>query len=448
MANRSSSNSKSSTQSRKIKLSRWQQHFVLDCFDAPLRIACTGISAGKSRALAWWLVMQMIRKPGCRCIAIAQTHKALKRVLIREIQIVLSLLKISYDYNKTEQELTLSNGSVVFGYSGESPEGMLGLSEIDILVCDEAAYLPEQAYQYASDRMRDGKYEPMVRLISSPQSMAAENWFSSVCKNHPDCVVRASALDNPFTSHKFKEGLKERYVEGSNIYRQQVLGEIFDFDIASQIVFRSDFVLSKQPNNLKGYWLGADFAGLGADSNAVVVIDSTGVVDYRKEVDLNTHQKVAQIYDMYTAFKPLSSMGDGTGGYGQGAIDLLGDKGVTMTSVNFAQKPFLEDAYPNARTEMYLELAKEIRGGFWVPDEIKTELLAIQVEINKRGQQSLLPKDLAKKMLGGCSPDLADALALAVYAKNHGGAVPGQAYTAEQAESVASLYMQYYNSSS
>jgi hypothetical protein len=119
-----------------------------------------------------------------------------------------------------------------------------------------------------------------------------------------------------------------------------------------------------------------------------------------------------------------------------------------MTSVNFAQKPFLEDAYPNARTEMYLELAKEIRGGFWVPEEIKTELLAIQVEINKRGQQSLLPKDLAKKMLGGCSPDLADALALAVYAKNHGGAVPGQGYTAEQAESVASLYMQYYNSSS
>lgn len=446
MASRSSSNSKSSTQSRKIKLSRWQQHFVLDGFDDPLRIACTGISAGKSRALAWWLVMQMIRKPGCRCIAIAQTHKALKRVLIREIQIVLSLLKIGYDYNKTEQELTLSNGSVVFGYSGESPEGMLGLSEIDILVCDEAAYLPEHAYQYASDRMRGGKYEPMVRLISSPQSMAAENWFSSVCKSHPDCVIRASAFDNPFTSKKFKNGLKDRYVEGSNIYRQQVLGEIFDFDIASQIVFRSDFVQMKQTPDVKNYWLGSDFAGLGADMNAVVVIDSAGVVDWVAKPDLSTQAKVSQIYDRYTTFKPLSMMGDATGGYGQGTIDILKDKQVTMQGVNFAQRAFNEDLYPNARTEMYLELAREIRNGFWVPDEIKVEILAMQVEINKKGQQSLLPKDLAKKALGGCSPDLADALALAVYAKNHGGSTPTSGYTAEQAAEIGSKYMNYFNS--
>ena len=440
-----SSNSRSSTQSRKIKLSRWQQHFVLDGFDDPLRIACTGVSAGKSRALAWWIVMQMVRKPGCRVIGIAQTHKALKRVLIREIQVVCNILHITYEYNKSEQELTFSNGSVFFGYSGENPEGMLGLSEIDILCIDEAAYIPEEAYQYASDRMRGGKYEPMVRLISSPQSMAAENWFSSICKNHPECVIRASALDNPFTSKKFKDGLKERYVEGSNIFRQQVLGEIFDFDIASQIVFRSDFVQVKRDRRSSKYWLGADFAGLGADSNAVVVIDDAGVVSWESKIELNTHQKVAQIYDKCVQYKPASSYGDATGGYGQSTIDLLKDKNVTLTGVNFAQKPFAEDMYPNARTELYLELAKEIRSGFWVPDEIRDELLAIQVEINKRGQQSLLPKELAKKILGH-SPDLADALALAVYAKNHGGATPDDGISDEKAMDIVNKYRNYFNS--
>lgn len=431
--------------SDKPKLSKWQEEFVgvksfRDHFNDDLRIACTGISAGKSRALAWWIIMQMVRCNGIRCIGIAQTHKALKRVLIRELQSVCTIKGLSYEYNKSEQEFSLDNGSVLFGYSGENPEAMLGLSEIDLLAVDEAAYIPEEAYQYASDRMRGGRYEPMTRLISSPQSMSAENWFSSLCKNHPDSVIHATALDNPFTSDKFKQGLKDRYVEGSNIYRQQVLGEIFDFDIASQIVMRSDFIAAKMVNpHRKGYWMGADFAGLGADENAVVVIDETGMVDWKKAPDLNTSQKVEQIAELWRNFKPICAYGDGTGGYGQGAMDLAETKDMKMTSINFAQKAYDEDDYPNARTEMYLELAKEIRNGFWVCEEVKNEVLAMQVEINKKGQRSLLPKELAKKILGH-SPDLADATALAVYAKNHGGAKADGGYSEEEARRVLDRY--------
>lgn len=386
--------------------------------------------------------MQLMEKPYARAIAIAQTHKALKRVLIREIQMVCTILRVPYEYNKTEQELTFSNGSVIFGYSAENPEAMLGLSEIDFLVVDEAAYTPRECFDYAADRMRGGRYEPMIRLISSPQSMAAENWFSEICKTHPNAVVRASALDNPFTSKKFKKNLKERYVVGSNIYRQQVLGEIFDFDIASQIVMRADFIVQKLPPTKKGHWLGADFAGLGADSNAVVIIDQTGMVDWREASDLNTNQKADQIFTAYQDFHPIACCGDSTGGYGQGAIDLLANKNILVEGVNFAQKATDDNIYPNVRTQMYLELAKAIRNGFWVTDEVKQQLLAHQVTIDNRGRQSLLPKDLVKKQLGGKSPDMADAVALAVYAMNHGGATSGS-YTADKARDIGSKYLQY-----
>ena len=442
---RSNSTSKSSTK-KKDGLSPWQADFIglrefpdghcepNENFDADIRIACTGVSAGKSRALAWWIIMQMVRLNRCRCIAIAQTHKALKRVLIRELQVVCSQLHLDYLYNKSEQEFSLANGSMLFGYSGENPEAMLGLSEIDILAVDEAAYIPEEAYQYASDRMRGGLYKPMSRMISSPQSMAAENWFSDLCKKHSDCVVHATAFDNSFTSEKFKQGLKDRYGEGSNIYRQQVLGEIFDFDIASQIVMRADFIAAKLICTDKRYWLGADFAGLGVDNNMVAVIDSTGVVDWYGRPDLNTQAKTQQIFDAYHNYKIVSACGDSTGGYGEGPMDLCDTKQIHLNRVNFAQKAYNEELYPNARTEMFIEAAKEIRNGFWVPDEARAEFLAMQVVIDHRGRQSLTPKELVKKQLGGKSPDLADAIALAIYAKNHGDNLSEKKdYTAEEA---------------
>jgi hypothetical protein len=390
--------------------------------------------------------MQMVHCNGIRGIAVAQTHKALKRVLIRELQIVCNLKRIPYTYNKTEQEFSLENGSILYGYSGEAAEGMLGLSEIDLLACDEAAYLPEEVYQYASDRMRGGKFEPMTRLISSPQSMKSENWFSAICKAHPECVVRASALDNPFTSAKFKQGLKDRYIEGSNVYRQQVLGEIFDFDVASQIIMRSEFISAKLVNpDRKAYWMGADFAGLGADSNTVAVIDETGMVDWKSATELNTQQKTEQIWELWQNFHPLCAYGDGTGGYGQGAMDLAEQKDMHMQPVNFASEAFLKDRYPNSRTEMFLELARDIRNGFWVTDEVREELLAMQVAIDKKGRQALLPKELAKKILGH-SPDMADAVALANYARNHGGVSVKGGYSAEKAAEVQDRYLSYFNS--
>jgi hypothetical protein len=178
----------------------------------------------------------------------------------------------------------------------------------------------------------------------------------------------------------------------------------------------------------------------------VVIIDQTGMVDWREASDLNTNQKADQIFTAYQDFQPIACCGDSTGGYGQGAIDLLANKNILVEGVNFAQKATDDNIYPNVRTQMYLELAKAIRNGFWVTDEVKQQLLAHQVTIDNRGRQSLLPKDLVKKQLGGKSPDMADAVALAVYAMNHGGSASGS-YTADKARSVGDRYLQLFSSS-
>ena len=423
------------------QLSKWQKKF-LERFDDPLVIACTAISAGKTRILATWLVLQCLKKPEIRGIIIAQNYKALTKVLIYEIMGFAAQIGVNIDWNKSSQELHFDNGSVLFCYSSENPSSLLGLSEIAILAIDEAAYCCEEIYNYAKDRMRGSRYAPMTRLISSPSTLdKVQNWFSKVVKDHPEDVIHATYRDNPFTSEEFKKELEERYVIGSNLFRQQCLGEIFDTDVASQIIFRHEFPLEKRADG-KEFWFGMDASGVGTDSDMYAIVDKYGMVDYIERIEAKTQEKAGIVSKLYEKYEVKFGNIDMTGGYGQGVYDLSTDKKLMVGGVNFAQKAINFEKYPNARTEIYLELAKAIKEGFWVNDKVKEEMLAQAMFINNRGQGQLVPKDEVKKILGH-SPDLCDAVALAVYAMNHGEQMPE--YNARKASEVADKYLAYFN---
>ena len=159
---------------------------------------------------------------------------------------------------------------------------------------------------------------------------------------------------------------------------------------------------------------------------------------------MNTQQKVAAIKLMYDKYLPKSNYADNTGGYGRGAIDLAVEKNITLNGVNFQQKPFSAE-YPNLRVEAFLELARDIKRGFWVPNDVKDELLMFQSFIDTKGRIALIDKALIKKALGH-SPDKSDAIALANYARNHGGSTPDSGYSAKQAADVADKYLRMFQS--
>lgn len=402
----------------KAQLSKWQRKFILDGFDDDLRIACTSVSAGKSYALSIWIVLQCLKNPGIRGIIIAQNYRALTLVLIREIKNRCSEFGITIEHNKSNNELVFPNGSILYGFSAESPDAVLGLTEIALLAIDEAAYTNEEIYNNARDRMRGSKFPSRVRLISSPSNTRVQNWFSTICKLHSDKVIHATVFDNPFTSQTFKDELVERYGEGTPLYRQQVLGEIFDADVVSQIIKRSDFRQDKTAND-NVYYLGMDCSGMGADKDVIVIIDKYGIVDISEFSQADTFIKVNRINDYYNKYQFKCGYLDNTGGYGQGILDLCKSKNLPIDGINFANKAFNEELYPNTRTEMYLEAAKEIKDGFYVYDNVKEEFIAQELTINNKGQSTLVPKKDIKEVLGH-SPDYSDAVSLALYAKNHG----------------------------
>lgn len=428
----------------KPEISPWQRDYIFDRFDDDLAIACCGVGSGKSAALAMWIVLQCCKKPGIRCIMVAQDFGALQKALIHEIQAFCEWAHIAY-IRQGRAEIHFPNGSHIFGYSGENPTSVLGLSEIALLVMDEAAYISEEMYNYCRDRMRGSKYKSMVRLISSPNSLTkVQNWFSKLVKKYPSKVVYASSLDNRFTSDDYKQELRERYMEGTNLYNQQVLGQIVDSDVASQIVMRNDFSSYLQGTS-DDYFLGYDASGLGADKDVMMVINRYGIVEIKEFLEADTFQKANAINELYSKYNIKAGFADATGGYSLGVLDVLKAKNIEVDGINFAQKAFTED-YPNSRTEMYMELAASIKSGLYVPqDNVREEILAQQVIINSKGQVALAPKELIKKQLGH-SPDHSDALALAVYAMNHSIANP--TYDNRKAASVADTYLAYFRNGS
>ena len=126
-------------------------------------------------------------------------------------------------------------------------------------------------------------------------------------------------------------------------------------------------------------------------------------------------------------------------------MDQMDDDGEIMCA-NFKSTDYetAKELYPNLRTEAYAELARDIRNGFYIPEDVRAELLAQQVTIDNRGRIALVPKELVKKQLGR-SPDRADAIALANYARNHGGATVGQGYSAQGAKEVGDRYLSLFS---
>ena len=354
-------------------------------------------------------------KKKTRIIAAAQTYRALSEVLFREVETLLIQLGVQYTYYKGHK-FVIQNGSEIFGATAENPTSILGFSDIECAIIDEAAYCPEELYNYITDRMRgENVKQGKVRLISSPSSQLKFKWFRDLCKRYPNKVIKATTFDNKFTSDEYKQAQVEKYGEGTPLYKQQLLGEFLDDNYVNQIVSLSDFKLIDEGSNDYDYSFGIDCAGYGVDYNVIVVSNHHKVVDIIKRQVADTFEMTSIVRELIEKYKPSRIYLDAGGGYSNGLYDMLkltytGD----LKQINFGGKP-KNPLYANIRAEMYITLAKKIKEGFYIDDEtIKEELVVTQYFINNAGKSAIIPKEDIKNLIGR-SPDTSDALALSIY---------------------------------
>ncbi len=77
---------------------------------------------------------------------IAQTYRSLTLDLIREIRKHCQEMEIDFQWNKGNNELAFPNGSIIYAFSAESPDAILGLTEISLLAIDEVVSCTEEIY--------------------------------------------------------------------------------------------------------------------------------------------------------------------------------------------------------------------------------------------------------------------------------------------------------------
>lgn len=399
--------------SRKVELqlSRFQKEFI-NRKDDPLCILCTGISAGKTRAAAVWVVLECLSKK-TRIIAAAQNYKALSEVLFREIKLLLDMMKVEYHY-VTGNKFTLSNGSEIFGATNENPTSVLGFSDIDGAIIDEAAYTSEELYHYIGDRLRGANIKtPKMRLITSPSNQSKAKWFRDICMKHPEAVIHATALDNPFTSKEFKQSLKDRYGEGSPLYRQQVLGEFIETD-SSDTLLKWDEIGVESKGNNQEYYIGVDMARFGVDRTVIILRDGYQILKKVILHQADTFRVSSEVHKLYNECnnRIKATYIDGTGGFGGGITDILRQDYDNVYEINFGSKSY-DNLCTNMRSYMYRKLSMAIKDGFYVGNDkdLIEELLAQRIKLNDRGLFQLVSKDEIKEQIGR-SPDISDALAL------------------------------------
>lgn len=102
-------------------------------------------------------------------------------------------------------------------------------------------------------------------------------------------------------------------------------------------------------------------------------------------------------------------------GAGAGVIDRLRQLGYDVIEVPFGGRAVQQTLFANRRAEMWWELSQWIKSGGAIPNEatLKQELATPIYWYDASGRRVLESKeDIKKRLQGGKSPDLADALAL------------------------------------
>ncbi len=413
---------------------------------------CAARSCGKTFATAYLICNKMTH--GKSVLAVAPTYPLLNSVLIKDTLDMFRRHKWKFDYNKTEKLLIIfnRNGSELarcYFRSADCYDTIRGISNVSVLVMDEAAYCVREAYEVALACLR-GEHvrDPQAYLVSTPRGLS--NWFSQIYLSEGVEQIHGTSFDNPYIDENFVDMLKSQY--GSDEFiQQEIYATILDSTNAG--VFKaSDFaIMQNNKEHIDGNIIfGFDIGGSGDDYSAISVIKGNQILESVVQKTNSDGDLVSFVSFMVNKYNPKKINIDQTG-LGHLLPSRLAPlfPRIEINGVNFGSSS-KKKGYANTRSEMYFDLRNAIRNDGLhfmdvdkkIQDMVEVEMMATEYYIDNNTNFLLKKKSEIKKELKR-SPDILDSLALACY-----GATGISKQAIDSALHTLSQPKKYYNNKS
>ena len=330
-------------------------------------------------------------------------------------QMVMPLFPLHVEINEGDNSVKFKhNGAVLRLYGADNPDAMRGV-RLDGCAIDEVAQIkPEVWEEILRPALADRK--GWAWFLGTPKGV---NLFSVLyfgAANRPEWAsARYTVYDTDALPPEEIERLRTEMSEAS--FAREFL---CDFTAAGddQLLSLTDIELAAHRIYKPGEMdyapkiLGIDPARFGNDRS--VVIPRQGLQVYEPMVyhGVDNMDFAGRIALKIEQWHPDAVFIDS--GAGAGVIDRLRQLGHDVVEVNFGGSSS-SPQYVNKRTEMWHLMADAVRAGLALPNDnsLKLELATPTYSYDAANRIRLESKDdIKKRMPGGASPDLADALAL------------------------------------
>lgn len=320
------------------------------------------------------------------------------------------------DVNEADLSITFRhNGAVIRIFGGDNPDAMRGV-RLDGCVIDEVAQIkPEVWNDIIQPALSDRQGWAM--FIGTPSGI---NLFSEIYYRAQTLPDWHAALYTVYDTHALEADEVERlkrdmpetafmreYMCDFSAAGDDQLISLSDADAASRRVYTEKETLD-MPRVL-----GVDPARFGDDRSVIVKRQGLQAFEPLVYRGIDNMALAARVAAVIEDWDPDAVFIDA--GAGSGVIDRLRQLDYDVIEVPFGGKAIAERNFVNRRTEMWWAMREWITSGGAIPRDpgLRQELSTPVYWYDANGRRVLESKDEIKKRLqGGASPDIADALCL------------------------------------